>query len=118
MWSGVRLTELFRHDHFRTALRSATQLKFVHKSSHEESPAAGGLQKIFVRERIRHLMQVKAPPLIEDVHNELVVPHLKVQLNLLVTLLFISVAKGIDHAFPYRHADFQTVVIIEAGRSG
>ncbi len=53
-------------------------------------------------------------PLIDDVYHELVVGYLEHQLNLLVPLLFVSVADGVDHALPHGHPDLQTVIVVEA----
>src|SRR2546427_245493 len=116
---GVRLAaQLFRHDQFRAALRRAAHLKFVHESAHQENSPPGSLQKILFRKRVRHLTDVKAAALIDNVHHELVVGYLEVELNLFVPLLFVSVAEGVDHALPHGHGDFQTIVLVEAGRSG
>ena len=92
--------------------------KFIHEGAHQKNSAAGGLQEVFVSQRVRHLMQIETLPLIDDVNHELIAGHLELELNLLVPLLFISVADGIDHALAHGHADLQAVVIVEARSSG
>src|SRR5207248_5321660 len=88
------------------------------EGAHQKNSAAGGLQEVFVSQRVRHLMQIETLPLIDDVNHELIAGHLELELNLLVPLLFISVADGIDHALAHGHADLQAVVIVEARSSG
>jgi hypothetical protein len=72
MWGGGPLHQFLRHDQFGAAPRRAMDFKFVHEGAHQEDSAARGFQKVLFRKRVRHLTQVEALPLIDDVHNELI----------------------------------------------
>jgi hypothetical protein len=113
-----RVAKALGHDNFGASLLRGMDDKFVHEGAHEEDAAAGTLQKILIRERIGDILEAESVALVANIDDELVGGELKGEKNLFLALLPAAVVISVDDAFADGHADFETVIIVEAGRPG
>src|SRR6266436_6876144 len=65
--------QLLGHHNLRAARSPGNHIEFIHEGAHQEDPAAGRTEQVFLSERVRNIAGRESPFLVHSVNDRLVV---------------------------------------------
>jgi len=93
-------------------------VEFVHKSTDQEYPSTGNLQKVFGRARIGNFGDIETVTLVANANLKPVFINLKTQPYALTRVVLISMPDGIDHRFVQGHFNLVRGLLAKSCGSG
>src|SRR3970040_1867139 len=95
---GAALRQPLGHHQFGAAPTGPQDVELVHKGPHEEDATSGGLEQIFLGQRVRNVFQSKTAPLVENPNDEPVGVHFKNEADQFLVAFLVAVVKCVGDA--------------------
>src|SRR6266481_9071392 len=64
--------QLLGHHNLRAARSPGNHIEFIHEGAHQEDPAAGRTEQVFLSERVRNIGELESPTFVQYVNDHLV----------------------------------------------